>query len=43
MIDTNDLTEKQEHVLAAMMAQPTIRDAARVSGISESTIIPLET
>jgi transcriptional regulator with XRE-family HTH domain len=38
MIDTNDLTEKQDHVLAAMMAQPTIRDAARVSGISESTI-----
>jgi hypothetical protein len=38
MTDTNDLSEKQEHALAAMMSQPTIRDAARISDISESTI-----
>lgn len=38
MTDANALTEKQEYALAAMMAQPTIRDAARISGISESTI-----
>jgi transposase len=38
MIEETALSEKQEYALAAMMAQPTIRDAARVSGISESTI-----
>jgi hypothetical protein len=38
MIEETALSEKQEYAMAAMMAQPTIRDAARVSGISESTI-----
>jgi transposase len=38
MTDENALSEKQEHALAAMLSTTTIRDAARVSGLSESTI-----
>jgi transcriptional regulator with XRE-family HTH domain len=38
MIEETALSEKQEYALAAMMSQPTIRDAASLSGISESTI-----
>ena len=38
MEDENGLTERQETALAALLSQPTIRDAARVSGISEASI-----
>lgn len=39
MIDeTAELTDRQEYVLAALMSQPTIRDAARISQVSEATI-----
>ncbi len=33
-----ELTDKQQIILTTLMSEPTIRDAARIAGVSEGTI-----